>query len=46
MWRKIFKNQMQMEYKYNKTQFLLDGTGEQNRTEHETKIIGTGEEVS
>jgi len=28
--KKFFKNQMQMENKYNKTQFLLDATGEQN----------------
>jgi len=28
--KKLFKNQMQMENKYNKTQFLLHATREQN----------------
>jgi len=28
--KEVFKNQMQMENKYNKTQFVLDATGEQS----------------
>jgi hypothetical protein len=30
IWKEFFKNHIQMENKHNKTQFLLDATGEQN----------------